>query len=97
MVTEDCETYYPIRSQCTLSLSPENIRKPYGFQGVERGCIGKNWVKILFESKIMPISQHLIVNSKRSQLLQYVNEREQESVIRVSQKLIIYIYVFICG
>ena len=21
----------PIRSQCTLSLPPENIRKPYGF------------------------------------------------------------------
>ena len=42
----------------------------------------------------MPISQHLIVNSKRSQLLQYVNEREQESVIRVSQKLIIYIYMY---
>ena len=25
-----------------LSLSPENIRKP---QGVEKGCIGNEWVK----------------------------------------------------
>ena len=23
--------FQPIRSQCTLSLPPENIRKPYGF------------------------------------------------------------------
>ena len=33
--------------QCTLSLPPENIRKPYGFlifQQVEKGCIGNIWV-----------------------------------------------------
>ena len=32
-----------ICSQCSLSLLPENIRKPYGFlifQGVEKGRIG---------------------------------------------------------
>ena len=29
-----------ICSQCTISLPPENIRKPYGFQGIEKGCIG---------------------------------------------------------
>ena len=36
-----------IRSQYTLSLPPENIRKPYGslmFSGVEKGCTGNEWV-----------------------------------------------------
>ena len=40
---------YPIRSQCTISLPPENIRKLYGFlmfSGVEKGRTGNNWVKI---------------------------------------------------
>ena len=35
-----------LRPQCTLSLPPENIRKPEGFQGVEQGCIGDEWVNI---------------------------------------------------
>ena len=35
---------WPIRSQCTLSLPPEDIRKPYGFQGAEKVCIGNEWV-----------------------------------------------------
>ena len=35
----------------------------------------------------MSISQHLNLNTKRSQLLQYVNKREQKSIIRVSQEL----------
>ena len=30
----------------SLSLPPENIRKPYGFQGVEKGCIGNKWFKL---------------------------------------------------
>ena len=40
--------YQPIRSQCSLSLTPENIRKPWGFllfSGVEKRCIGNEWVK----------------------------------------------------
>ena len=39
---------WPICSKCTLSLLPENIRKPFGsvrFSGVEKGCIGNKWVK----------------------------------------------------
>ena len=34
-------------SQCTLSLPPENIRKPYGFlmfSGGRERCIGNKWV-----------------------------------------------------
>ena len=27
---------------------PENIRKPQGFQGVEKRCIGNEWVKSTF-------------------------------------------------
>ena len=37
---------YPISSQCPLSVPPENIGKPYGFQtfsGVEKGCIGNKY------------------------------------------------------
>ena len=37
------------RSQCILSLPPENTRKPFGFMifsGVEKVCIGNEWVKI---------------------------------------------------
>ena len=51
--------YRPICSQCTLSLPPENIRIPYSslsenltvfwcFQGVKKGCIGNNWVNVMF-------------------------------------------------
>ena len=38
-----------IRSQCTLSLHPENIENLTVlrcFQGVEKGCIANKWVKI---------------------------------------------------
>ena len=35
---------WPIRFQCTLSLPPEDIRKPYGFQEAEKVCIGNEWV-----------------------------------------------------
>ena len=35
----------PIRFQCIFSLPTENIRKPYGFQGVEKGYIGNEWVE----------------------------------------------------
>ena len=35
-------------------------------------------MKTLFEKRIVSISQHLKLNSKQNQLLQYVNEREQE-------------------
>ena len=37
----------PILSQCALSPPPESIRNPYGFlcfQGVEKECIGNEWV-----------------------------------------------------
>ena len=38
--------HYSIRYQCTLSLPPENIRKPYDFLmfsgGTERVCLGTN-------------------------------------------------------
>ena len=33
-----------IVSKCTLSELPENIRC---FQGVEKGCIGNKWVKLI--------------------------------------------------
>ena len=39
---------WPIRSHWTLSLLPENVRKPNAFlmfSGVEKGCIGDKWVK----------------------------------------------------
>ena len=37
---------YPIRSQCTLSLPPEifNRKVFWCFQGVDKGCIGSEWV-----------------------------------------------------
>ena len=37
---------YSICSQCTLSLAPENIRKPYGdvFIGYRKGALGTNWL-----------------------------------------------------
>ena len=40
--------YYPICSQCTLSLPPESIRKPgfLIFAGLEKGCIGNKQVKV---------------------------------------------------
>ena len=34
---------WPIRSQCNLSLPPENIIR--SFQGIEKGCIRNEWVK----------------------------------------------------
>ena len=37
----------PIRSQCTFSPFPENMRQPKVFscfQGVEKGCTGNEWV-----------------------------------------------------
>ena len=37
----------PIRSQCTLSLPPktsEALTVFWCFQGVEKGCIGNEWV-----------------------------------------------------
>ena len=39
---------YPICSQCTLSLPPENIRKPEFLilSGLENGCIGNKQVKV---------------------------------------------------
>ena len=33
----------PISSQCTLSLSPENIRKPYGFLMFSEGKEKVHW------------------------------------------------------
>ena len=49
---DEIETFFiiaePVHSQCTLSLPPENIRKPQGFlmfSGVEKGCIGNENVK----------------------------------------------------
>ena len=39
----------PICSQCTLSLPPENIRKPLRFsnvfRGYRKGALGNKWVK----------------------------------------------------
>ena len=44
-------------------------------------------IKTLFESRTVSIKQHLKLNSKRSQLLKYVNKREQDPIIRVFQEL----------
>ena len=41
---------YPIRSQCTLSLSPQNIKKVYGFlmfSGGRERVYRNEWVKKL--------------------------------------------------
>ena len=41
------EMGYPIFSQCYISVSPENVRKPkvFGpFQGVQKWNIGRIWV-----------------------------------------------------
>ena len=46
--------HQPICSQCTLSLPPENIRKPYGslmFPDVEKECIGNKSVNITSSRK----------------------------------------------
>ena len=51
------------------------------------GGRGLKRIKILIEKKILSINQHLKLNSKHSQLLQYVNEREKGSIIRVPQEL----------
>ena len=42
-------------SQCILFLSPENIRKRFGFlcfHGVEKGCTENEWVKDVFPTNI---------------------------------------------
>ena len=37
-------SYIPILSQCTLSLPPGNIRKPYGY-GYRKGALGANGLR----------------------------------------------------
>ena len=37
---------YPIFSQCTLYLPPENIKKPYGFLMFSGGREGVHWKQI---------------------------------------------------
>ena len=36
----------PIRCQCSLSLPPENIRKPYVFRGQRKGALGANGLNV---------------------------------------------------
>ena len=54
-------TYQFIRSQCTLSLPSENIKKPQGFlmlQGVEKDCIRNKSVNSLFSSNQLILITH---------------------------------------
>lgn len=51
------------------------------------GGRGLKGMKTFFENRTVSISQHLKLNSKRSQLLKHVNEYEQESILRLSQEL----------
>ena len=44
-------------SQCTLSLPPENRKVFWCFQGVEKGCIGNEWIK----SKRLKVKDLVIV------------------------------------
>ena len=61
---------------CTLSLPPENNRKLYGFQGLEKGCIGNEWVKTnilkLITPKLRMKVQSHILKSKISLVTQYL-------------------------
>ena len=57
---------WPIRSQCTLSLPPENIRKLYGFvfRGVEKGYIANKWVNIkytIWNNILIGLLKHLMM------------------------------------
>ena len=49
ILSEQLLLFNPIGSECTLSLPPENTKKPYGkvfwyFQEVEKKWIGNKWV-----------------------------------------------------
>lgn len=48
-----------------------------------KGGRGLKNIKTLFESRLIAIYQHWKLNSVRNQILKYVNEREEESMIRV--------------
>ena len=53
---------YPIRSQCTLSLSPQNIKKVYGFlmfSGGRKRVHQNECVKKLLLELIRPYSKNL--------------------------------------
>ena len=47
IVGDRISVVWSIRSQCTLSLPPENIRNRvfWCFQGLEKECIGEEWTK----------------------------------------------------
>ena len=60
--------YWTIRSQCTLTLAHENIRKSYGFLvlflSVEKGWLRTNGLMLLEKSKSKKIPR-LISTSNR--------------------------------
>ena len=61
--------FQPIHSQCTLSLPPENIRKHQFsdvFRGVEKGCIGSEWVNQRFRDCPLNSSSYSKDKNKRS-------------------------------
>ena len=50
--------------QCTFSLPPENIRKPYDFlmfSGLEKGCIGNEWVKKIVYWRLLHLAIHWLI------------------------------------
>ena len=53
-----------------------------------KGGRGSKNIKTLFESRLISVYQHLKLNSKRSHVLEYVNECEEESIKRVSQDIL---------
>ena len=53
-----------------------------------QGDRGLKMVARVFENRVVAVAQYLMINSSRSNIIKFVYEQEQQSIIQIQQKLL---------